>query len=505
MDGNTPVLMVEDPEVISPTELERALAPDKPNITYQERWHRSTYVGEIIDGNVLNVARMYSARGQPFSLWTVVTPQGAILASTAYENFYNVWGRTKAGEYLASDNEHAFKLDILLGPAAVPAPRQEASAALPPPSFLASTLQLRPTIDTLRYHWTRTEFNGNPLFRPTILLVTSWDEVWVTDVGDRAVYRWSVDGEELSPVGRNGAGPGEYVAPGVLVDMGEDSVGVWDRQLQRMSFFDKLGEFLSYREIALSIDSHGFMTSVGFRNDTSLVMSSRNPGAEPNPADNTAVLWRFVGNGPRADSLLSIPTTHMTTFREGNYRTRYMSPFTPHAYAFMIPDGRTIVGYGGRDELVVYDSAMQQSSVMPLGLPSLPVTKRNRDAFVDSLSVVLEENIARSGAGPSDRALMRTMNRRVLRELDFPSVHPRYTDAFVGQDDLLWVRLATDANAQHHEWRGYDVDTFSHTRTVYIPADGLTLNTRTDGSSFFVTMQDELGQSYLAKYGNDRR
>ena len=167
----------------------------------------------------------------------------------------------------------------------------------------------------------------------------------------------------------------------------------------------------------------------------------------------------------------------------------------------MIPDGRTIVGYGGRDELVVYDSAMQQSSVMPLGLPSLPVTKQNRDAFVDSLSVVLEENIARSGTRPSDRALMRTMNRRILRELDFPSVHPRYTDAFVGRDDLLWVRLATDANAQHHEWRCYDVDTFSHARTVYIPADGLTLNTRTDGSSFFVTMQDELGQSYLAKYG----
>lgn len=119
MDGSTPVLVVEDAEVISPTELERALAPDRPNITYQERWNRSRYVGETINGNILNVAWMYSARGQPFSLWTVVTPQGVMLASTSYENSYNVWGRTKAGEYLASDNTHAFKLEILLEPVGV--------------------------------------------------------------------------------------------------------------------------------------------------------------------------------------------------------------------------------------------------------------------------------------------------------------------------------------------------------------------------------------------------
>lgn len=167
----------------------------------------------------------------------------------------------------------------------------------------------------------------------------------------------------------------------------------------------------------------------------------------------------------------------------------------------MTPDRRTIIGWGGRNELVVYDSTMQQSKVVPLGLPTLPVTRENRDAFADSLSVALEQNITRSGAGPSDRAVMRTMHRRILRELKFPSDHPRYTDAFLGVDDLLWVRLPADAHAKHLEWRAYDMDGFGHVRTAYIPADGLFLNTRTDGSSFFITKQDELGQSYLAKYG----
>lgn len=192
----------------------------------------------------------------------------------------------------------------------------------------APVFQSQPMADTLQHHWTRAEFNGVPLVRPTVLLVTSWDEIWVTDGGDQTVYRWSVDGEELSSIGRNGARPGEYLSPGLLVELDEDSVGVWDRQLQRMSFFDKVGRFLSYREIALSSDSHGFMTSVGLRNDTSLVMSIRYPGLEPSPVDNRVVLWRFVGNGLRADSLLSMPGTHMATFRQGNYRTRYLSPFT---------------------------------------------------------------------------------------------------------------------------------------------------------------------------------
>lgn len=114
---------------------------------------------------------------------------------------------------------------------------------------MAPVVQPQATVDTLRRHWVRTHYDDTQMFRPTVLLVTRWNEVWVTDVGDRAVYRWSTDGEEPQ-VGRSGTGPGEYMLPGLLVDMVDDSVGVWDRQLQRMSFFGKNGEFLSDREIA---------------------------------------------------------------------------------------------------------------------------------------------------------------------------------------------------------------------------------------------------------------
>lgn len=357
------------------------------------------------------------------------------------------------------------------------------------------------TVDTLHHQWNRVRYNDAPLFRPTVLLVTSWGEVWTTDVGDRAVYRWSIDGKELPPVGRSGIGPGEYLRPGVLVELDADSVGVWDRQLQRMSFFGKNGEFLSYREIALAIDSHGFMTAVGFRNDTTMVVTANYTGPAPSPLDNRAMFWRFVGTGPRADSLLAMPGTRMNVFRQDGYATRYLSPFTPHAYAFFGLPGRVLVGYGGHDEITVYDHDMTRVATVGLDLPSLSVTGQDRNAFADSLSKALEDNVTRSGVGPSDRSRMRTINRRIVRDLDFPSTHPLYVDAFLGVDQLLWIRPAAKTDAEYLEWRGYATDTFRHERSVYLPNDGVILNTRTDGRSFFLTMQDELGRSYLAKYG----
>ena len=357
------------------------------------------------------------------------------------------------------------------------------------------------TVDTLHHQWNRARYNDAPLFRPTVLLVTSWGEVWTTDVGDRAVYRWSIDGKELPSVGRSGTGPGEYLRPGVLVELDADSVGVWDRQLQRMSFFGQNGEFLSYREIALTIDSHGFMSAVGFRNDTTMVMTANYTGPTPSPLDNRAMLWRFVGTGSRADSLLAMPGTRMTVFRQDGYVTRYLSPFTPYAYAFFGLPGRVLVGYGGHDEIAVYDYNMTNVATVGLDLPLLSVTGQDKSAFADSLSKALEDNVTRSGVGPLDRTRMRTINRRIVRELDFPSAHPLYVDAFLGVDQFLWIRPAARTDAEHLEWRGYATDTFRHERSVYLPNDGVILNTRTDGRSFFLTMQDELGQSYLAKYG----
>lgn len=111
-NGDNPLLIVEDENVIARSELERATAPDRPNVTYQERWNRSVYVGETVDGHILNVARMYGSRGRPESLWTLVSQNGDVLASSRHDRAYYLWGRTEAGDYLASYDEWAVKLEV---------------------------------------------------------------------------------------------------------------------------------------------------------------------------------------------------------------------------------------------------------------------------------------------------------------------------------------------------------------------------------------------------------
>ena len=360
-------------------------------------------------------------------------------------------------------------------------------------------------VDTLQYQWNRENFDTIPLVRATILLVTSWGEVWVTDVGERAVYRWSIGGDELSRVGGRGSGAGEFIRPGIMIEMNADSVGVWDRQLQRMSFFGRDGEFLSVKEIPLSVTAQGFLNAVSLRGDTALVMAITYPSIEPSPRDNRVILWRFVGTDLRPDSLLSVQDASMTISRSDGNATRFMAPFRGRAHAFFPEDGSIIVGHGEADSLSVLSHQGHHVRRIDLDLPLLPVTRKDRASFSDSLRVALDEEVRRSGAGPTARAALQVKNRRVVRDLDFPDSHPRYTDAFQDATGLVWLLAAAQSDAEYLEWKAYHYTTGDHVRSVFLPNDGGFLNTRTDGSAFFMTHADALGQTRLVKYGRSQR
>ena len=388
---------------------------------------------------------------------------------------------------------------VMAGFASRPLPSPESSVLRP---HIAQPGDV--TVDTLQFQWNRENFDTIPLVRATILLVTSWGEVWVTDVDERAVYRWSTDGDELSRVGGRGSGPGEFIRPGIMIEMNADSVGVWDRQLQRMSFFGRDGEFLSMREIPLSVTAHGFLNAVSLRGDTALVMAITYPSIIPSPRDNRVVLWRFVGTDLRPDSLLSVQDESMTISRSDGDATRFMAPFRGRAHAFFPEDGSIIVGHGEADSLSVLDTQGHHVRRIDLDLPLLPVTRINRESFSDSLRIAFEENVKRSGAGPSARAAMRARHRQIVRELELPDFHPRYTDAFQDDTGLLWLLTAARSDAEYLEWRAYHHVTGDHLRSVFLPNDGGFFNTRTDGSAFFVTQADALGQTRLVKYGRSQ-
>ena len=354
--------------------------------------------------------------------------------------------------------------------------------------------------DTLERQWERVSFDTLPLVRASVLLATSWGEVWVTDVGERAVFRWSAMGEELSRVGGVGEGPGEYLRPGLLIEMDGDSVGLWDRQLQRISFFGPDGKFLSARIIPVAIGAHGFVRAMSLRGDTVLAMTMTNPGVEPSPRDNQAVLWRFVGADLRPDSLFAMRDESVVTSR-GDILTRFWAPYNGRAYAFFSNQGGVLAGHGEDSALSVLDGRGRETRRVELDLPSpLAVTSAYREYFTDSLRLALADGITRTGASPAAVAMLRESHRHLLPSLEFPDYHPRYTDAFQDATGSLWLRMAAPSDAEHVEWRAYDHMTGDHLRSVFLP-NGAFLNTRTDGTAFFVTQADELGRSWLVKYG----
>ena len=386
-----------------------------------------------------------------------------------------------------------------LGTACVSALRRVAALVFVVAAFVPQPSRAQPA-DTLERQWERVSFDTLPLVRPSVLLATSWGEVWVTDVGERAVFRWSATGEELSRVGGLGAGPGEYYRPSLLIEMDGDSVGLWDRSQQRISFFGRDGEFLSVRVLPLAMGAHGFVRAMSLRGDTVLAMTMTNPGLEPAPRDNQAVLWRFVGTDLRADSMFAMRDESVVTSREG-VQTRFWAPYRGRAYTFFQDDGSVVVGHGEDSALSVLDGRGHEIRRVELDLPlPLALTKAYREHFSDSLRLALEEGITRLGAAPADRAMLQRSDRRLLRSLEFPDYHPRYTDAFQDAAGSLWLRMAAPPGAERVEWRAYDHMTGDHLRSVFLP-NGAFLDTRTDGTAFFVTVADELGQSRLVKYG----
>ena len=120
---------------------------------------------------------------------------------------------------------------------------------------------------------------------------------------------------------------------------------------------------------------------------------------------------------------------------------------------------------------------------------------------MDSLRLALEESITRLEVSPADLAMLQRSDRRLLRGIEFPDYHPRYTDAFQDGAGSIWLRMAAPPGAEHVEWRAYDHLSSDHLRSVFLP-NGAFLGTRSaDGSAFFVTVADEIGRSRLVKYG----
>lgn len=95
-------LLIQDEDVVSASERERAVTYRPGGYGVTTRWTRSIFVHEMEDGNVLNVVKAWPEDGGASGEWLVVSPDGRLLARTPVAKSYNVWSATPDGHYLAS-------------------------------------------------------------------------------------------------------------------------------------------------------------------------------------------------------------------------------------------------------------------------------------------------------------------------------------------------------------------------------------------------------------------
>ncbi len=86
---------------------------------------------------------------------------------------------------------------------------------------------------------------GDPFRKPTAAAISSSGDIFVSDGYDNArVHKYSPEGKLLKSWGKPGTGPGEFNLPhGIWVDK-DDRVWVADRENNRIQIFDTEGKFL---------------------------------------------------------------------------------------------------------------------------------------------------------------------------------------------------------------------------------------------------------------------
>ena len=125
--GNGAQLVVEDEDVVSASERDRAVTYLPDGYQFTNAWTRSSFIDELEDGNILNVVRIWPEDEGSFTgEWLVVSPEGSILARTPVAKGYEVWNATPDGHYLAAywddaaSTFAAVKLEVVVG---TPPPR----------------------------------------------------------------------------------------------------------------------------------------------------------------------------------------------------------------------------------------------------------------------------------------------------------------------------------------------------------------------------------------------
>jgi len=283
--------------------------------------------------------------------------------------------------------------------------------------------------------------------------------VLVVDHTGLAVFLVDFRRHGVDPVGRSGAGPGEYRLPERLVRLPADSVGIWDATNSRFLVVAPTGTPAGFRDPtgrpigtpnpvtaispARAGDRGGFLYGLGRMTSGSAV--GQPPDSEWYP------ILRWAAGGQRLDTAAFLPYSVLPGARRtsAGYVTPFAAipPFTPGATWAVSLEGTVAIVYPEpyRVELVTRDGRRIVSP--PVSYQRISVSDGHRRAYFEEwrrpVPILVFE---RGGPGPEVRVQSR-------ERLGGPSRWPDFLPPFLigaarfAPDGTLWVERTTPADA----------------------------------------------------------
>lgn len=284
---------------------------------------------------------------------------------------------------------------------------------------------------------------------------------------DRWLLHFSLRGEFLGQVGRDGEGPGEFRWPLKMGSHG-NGIWIWDAQLRRIALFDK----------ALQIDTTLRLPQFGpasLLENGSVLLQEIDPPKPPqmrqSPRETRLTLIEKNGNRRLLTSWLVDPSV-LTLRLEGGVIFTGRQPFSEAPLWAVAPGGTAIAivrhpTASALGSLVVLSPMGDTIGRVPLPWRSIPVTDRMFKIAVDSVIRSIESSRPPSLA---DRRIDPSVVEGAIQR---PKRISTVTEVLVGADGLVWVRRPA-SDPGWSEWNGF-ASNGQPSAGVFLPADARVL------------------------------
>jgi len=318
----------------------------------------------------------------------------------------------------------------------------------------------------------------------------------LSDDGSLQLRLFGPDGVFLRNWGREGEGPGEFLAVEVMGAVGGDTLVVVDGRMRRISLFHPEAGFVE--QFTVDERAGHVLFPNGMFGDGSIVFGGEltfGPGGDT-PEDGinrSEARYRSARrDGSFGATFGSVPGSEMFMQAQGGGGEIHIS-------AVSIPYGRNpaahargeilYLGSGDTYEILGFKPDGRLERIIRVLQPQLPVTSQDVERYIEAEVAALDD--------PSRAPAIRSL----LHDIPAPETMPAYQAFTVDSEGSLWVEDFRRPGEKLRTWTVFDREGRPRTR-LSLPSDNRVLEIGRD--YLMAVFEDSLGVQYLRLFALSR-